>query len=364
MRTHGRSVVVAVVMISVTLLSAAESSARVMTLRLRDGSRLTALVESPRIRLETAYGAVEVPAALVQSAQRTGDGSEMQVAMTNGDRFSGRVTTAALQVRHALGSLCAPWKDVAELCVSAGRDDPAQVVRRPAAPNPVRVEAYLHDGSCILGNPKGEHVRFFSALGKRLLPWALVRDVVLHDDRETCTVRFWSGDVIVGCIDWDSCEIATGLGPAHVSAVTAARIEVSLGGTDLVGMPRASVSGTRYFMGAVNNSQPKRIGGRVRPASQFIEAHASGRIEYVFDAPVTEFRAIATMYESYCAHKGRVVFRVETEHGVVYATRSLRNLEREEIYAQFPPARKIILITDQQGSADEDWSVWLWPEVR
>ena len=100
------------------------------------------------------------------------------------------------------------------------------------------------------------------------------------------------------------------------------------------------------------------------PASQFIEAHASGRIEYEFDTPITEFRAIAAMYESYAAHKGRVIFRVETEHGEICSTRAIRNLQREEIYARFAPAKKLILITDQNGSADEDWSVWLRPEVR
>lgn len=154
------------------------------------------------------------------------------------------------------------------------------------------------------------------------------------------------------------------MGTVHLSTVAAARIEVSLGGIDLVEKPYASASGNRFFMGAVQSSRPKRIGGRLRPPAQFIEAHASGRIEFEFDEPVTEFRAIATMYESYCAHKGRVIFKVETEHGPVHTTRSLRNLEREEIYARFAPAKKLILITDQNGSADEDWSVWLWPEAR
>jgi hypothetical protein len=34
------------------------------------------------------------------------------------------------------------------------------------------------------------------------------------------------------------------------------------------------------------------------------------------------------------------------------------------VYLCFQPTRKLVLITDQNGSNQEDWSVWLYPEVR
>ena len=70
------------------------------------------------------------------------------------------------------------------------------------------------------------------------------------------------------------------------------------------------------------------------------------------------------MYESYSATKGRVIFRVETEHGDVCASRPIRNAQREAVYVRFKPSRKLFLITGRNVSADEDWSVWLRPEVR
>ena len=114
----------------------------------------------------------------------------------------------------------------------------------------------------------------------------------------------------------------------------------------------------------MRNTRPKRIQGRMYPPSQFITAHASGRIEYVFEEPVREFHAFITMYESYCAKKGNVIFKLETDDGLVYASRPIRNSQQEEVYIRFRPARRLFLITDQNGSADEDWSVWLRPEVR
>jgi hypothetical protein len=40
------------------------------------------------------------------------------------------------------------------------------------------------------------------------------------------------------------------------------------------------------------------------------------------------------------------------------------NFQQEEVYVRFRPTRKLILITDQNGSAHEDWSVWLRPEAH
>jgi len=364
MNSWGKSLMVLVGMLGGSALAGAERAGPVMELHLKDGSQLMIIVESPRIPLMTNYGKVAIPSALVKVVKYDPESGKATVEVVNKDRISGRISSPELRVRNALGSLSVRWDDVRSLGVGAGAPAPTRVTRRPAVTSAVRFDITLRDGSCLLGTPGKQSVGFQSALGRCDLPWALVRGVTFHDDGEMSTVRFWSGDSIVGCIDWATCPVETGVGSGHVSSVATSEIGVSLGGVDLVAKPWASVTGNRHFMGAVRNDAPRRIGGRARPASQFIEAHAGGRIEYVFDEPVTEFRAIATFYESYCANKGRVIFRVETEQGEVHATRSMRNLEREEIHVRFAPTRRLVLVTDSQGSADEDWSVWLWPEAR
>ena len=54
----------------------------------------------------------------------------------------------------------------------------------------------------------------------------------------------------------------------------------------------------------------------------------------------------------------------ETAEGEIFKSRPIRNAHREDVYLRFAPTRKLVLITDQNGSPDEDWSVWLRPEVR
>ena len=50
--------------------------------------------------------------------------------------------------------------------------------------------------------------------------------------------------------------------------------------------------------------------------------------------------------------------------GQVFASRPIRHFQLEEVYVRFQPTRKLVLITDPNGSNQEDWSVWLRPEVR
>jgi len=364
MKPNGAPLLIVAGILCTSPWAAAGRTEPVMRVRMKDGSSLTAVIESKSIPLTSEYGKLAIPSGMLHSLRSDPESGPVQADITNGDRLSGWTAAASLRVRHALGVLSVPLGDVVELGGPVRTVSRREVTQRPVAMTPVRFEVTLRDGSCLLAEPQEEDVGFRTVFGQCRLPWVLVRRVEFHDDHETSTAVFWSGDSIVGCMDWSGCPVSTGVGPARISTATTTRVDVSLGGIDLVARSAPSASGTRHFMGAIRSTQPRRIGGRVRPATQFIEAHASGRIEYEFDEPVTEFRAIATMYESYCAHKGSVIFKVETEHGQVHATRALRNLEREDVYVRFAPTRKLVLVTDQNGSADEDWSVWLQPEVR
>ena len=335
-----------------------------MKLRLQDDSTLTVQVDSKRIPLKTPYGKLSIPRGALHTLQSDPANKVVRVKMPNGDRFSGSISAPQLKITHALGELRVPWDEVTELSLASGKDSERSITSLPTLSSPVRFEVSLRDGSAVLASPMETSATLTSAFGATALPWTLVRSVTFRDEGQASTVRFWNGDVLTGQIDWATCPVITGLGSGIIDPVRSSRLSVSLGGTDLVARPHTAASGSSYFLSAIKSNSPQRIGGQHLPSSQFINAHASGRIEYTFDEPITEFRAIAAMYESYGAHKGRVIFRVETEHGQVYATRPIHNLQREEIYAKFKPARKLVLITDQNGSQDEDWSVWLRPEVR
>lgn len=363
MNRFGRRIALALGLFCTTVLAETENERPIKSLKLRDGSTLTAVVDALHVPMTTPYGDVEVPVSMIRLARIAGDGG-VQAELSNGDRLTGRITATNLQVSNALGRLAVPWVHVSELGVAPGSPVREHLTTRPVTTSPIRLELFLRDGSCVLGTPKKRAATFRSVLGKCTLPWSLVRGVTFHNDKETSTVRFWSGDSIVGCVDWKSCPIGTKLGPVRVSSVAASRVEVSLGGIDLVEKSWTGASGNKHFLSAIRNDGPMRIGGRIRPSSQFIAAHAGGRLEFEFDRPVTEFRAIATMWESYGAHKGSVVFRVETEHGEVCASRMIRNMGRQELYARFAPARRLVLVTNECGNPEEDWSVWLWPEVR
>lgn len=328
------------------------------------GSSLTGIVETGAIQVTTSYARVELPTDCIQEIRFDEAHELATVSITNGDRISGSIDSETLEFVGVAGTLRAPWKEVAALEIPPESPSLEDALFRPAPTKTIRFEVTLRDGSWVLGTPEVHDATVYGVFGKIRLAWALVEKVTFHSDLETCTLELWSGDTIVGCIDWKALTLTTGLGPVHISTVATEKIELTLGGLDLVEHGYESASGNRYFLGALEHTDPKRIRGRTYPRSQFIEAHASGRVEYAFEEPIREFHAVLAMYESYCATKGKVIFKVETEHGPQYASPPIRNFEQEEVYLRFPPSRKLVLITDEAGSTHEDWSVWLQPEVR
>ena len=350
-------------LVSMARSDAAGASPPVMRLEAVDGTSVVGVVRTESVPLTTIYGRVDLPTALITGVRFEGESRVAKVSVVNDDRLSGQIDAPPFRLLSAIGELQVPWKDVQAIAVEKGVTEEA-IAFAPVLHRPVSFEIALHDGSRVLGAPNVNMADFWGVFGRVSLPWAHVQNIRFHDDRETCTVRLLRGDTLVGCVNWRGVDVATGLGAVRVSSVHTAEIRVSLGGIDLVEKPHASASGNRYFLGGVKSSSPKIIQGRLRPGSHFIEAHASGRLTFTFDEPIREFRAVLAMWESYCAHKGRVVFKVETEHGCVYTSPPLRNLQHRDVYVRFKPAKTLVLVTDQVGSYQEDWSVWLWPEAR
>lgn len=336
----------------------------VMVLSTVDGSRLTAVVETESLPLAASHATMELPMAEIEAIRFDEDHALGRVFLANGDRLSGQIQAERVELRTAIGRVSVPWAEVAELSLHPDKPAPEDVTYRPVPLRPVRFEITLDDGSRVRGTPDQNGATLYCGLGRMSLPWALVRKVTFQEDHETSTLVLWNGDSLVACVDWRGFALSTGLGRVHVSTVHTREIQLSLGGIDLVEKTYESATGDRHFTGSLKSLQSRRILGRMYPASELIEAHAGGRIEYAFDQPVREFHAVLTMYETYCATKGSVVFKVETEHGPVYTSRLIRNRQLEDLYLRFEPTKKLVLITDSNGSNQEDWSVWLHPEVR
>lgn len=336
----------------------------IMSATLSDGSHLTVSLKAQPLILRTAYGRLALPAAMVRSVTFPEKKGAARVTLSNEDRLTGRIDGKQLAVATVLGDLSLPWEHIVSIDAHPEKPLPDVISYRPTLQRPCNFEIFLHDSSCVIGTPDHTQAALYAVCGKLPLPWQWVRRVAFQPDKETCAITLWNGDLLKGCVDWRAFAVATGMGPIHVNTAHTREIEVTLGGMDLVKKPYAAASGNRHFMGALKNDKPKRIGGRLVPPDQFIEAHASGRIEYHFDRPIQEFHAILTMYESYCAHKGNVIFSVETDAGRIYKSPALRNLHRRPVYLKFKPTKKLVLVTYQNGSTHEDWSVWLRPEVR
>ncbi len=349
---------------AVSVRSSERESLQVMKIVLSDGSQLAACFSDPFIPFEAPYGKLKLPSAMIRSVAFTEKREQSQVVMCNDDRLTGQIEAKQVQVASALGSITIPWKAMVSATPHPDVSEAAEIHYNPQPSRPFLFEITLKDSSYLLGSPEKMAAEFYTLTGKHRLPWKLVRYIRFEEDNETCNVTLWNGDLLKGCINWRAFSVATGLGAVHISTVNTRSIDVSLGGIDLVNKTYTKAEGNRHFMGAVKNNQEKRIGGRMVPPTHFIEAHASGRIEYEFEHPIQEFHAILTMYESYGAHKGNVVFSVETEHGRIFRSRPVHNLHRLPVYLKFKPSKKLVLITDQNGSDHEDWSVWLRPEVR
>ena len=335
-----------------------------MVLSTVDGSRLTGIVESKSVLLATDHGNIELRVPKIETIRFNEDRTLMEVSLANGDRLTGRVEAEHFQLATAIGRLSVPWTELVELSVAPNDVTAEDVMFRPTPVRPTGLDLTLRDGSRLFGTPDHDFATAFCPMGRVALPWTVVRKVVFHEDRESAMLELWNGDSLAACVDWRAFALSTGVGLVHVSTVHTQEIQLSLGGIDLVQKPYESATGDRYFKGDLEHPGPKRIQGRIFPASQFIKAHAGGRIEYAFDRPIREFHAVLTMYESYNATKGNVRFKVETDQGLVYTSPDIRNGQKKDVYLRFQPTKKLVLITDPNGRNDEDWSVWLHPEVR
>jgi len=234
----------------------------------------------------------------------------------------------------------------------------------PAPARPIRATLELTDGSVVYGTPLSTSLPIFADGSRQDVCLRRVRSLRFHEDHETATVTTWDGDELTGVPALEKMRIRTALGEVVIPSAATRRVSFSLGGIPLAEREYRQASGWSCPP-LPEHRKPRRILGVERAPSEFLYAHASSRVVYEFDAPVTEFRAIAALYDGYGGTKGKVIFKVATDDDrVVYTSRPIRHFRKEDIYVKFPPTRRLILITDKNGRTWEDWSVWLHPEVR
>jgi len=91
-------------------------------------------------------------------------------------------------------------------------------------------------------------------------------------------------------------------------------------------------------------------------------SHALGQFVYEFPRTITEFRS--TLAVTSQGDIGNVIFKVETEEGVVYTSDPITPKKPGDVHLRFKPTKKLVLITDPNGSDQRDHSIWLHPAVR
>ncbi|WP_367872582.1 NPCBM/NEW2 domain-containing protein [Luteolibacter sp. Populi] len=103
-------------------------------------------------------------------------------------------------------------------------------------------------------------------------------------------------------------------------------------------------------------------------ARDYIFAHASGRIEYEFDKPVTEFRASACLADLVVkgnSNQSGVYFSIETAEGQVFRSKLISGSNpMEKVEISFNPSKKLVLIVDDNRDDRGDWSLWVNPQYR
>jgi hypothetical protein len=126
----------------------------------------------------------------------------------------------------------------------------------------------------------------------------------------------------------------------------------------------AKAEGSGSFLHQLEGrTEAVKVKGETYAKEDFLYTHAAGRLDYEFDEPVSEFRAAVCILDE--SSRGSVVFSIRSPEGKIFTSKTV-NAEnrREEVKITFRPTRKLTLIMDDLGDADQDWSFWVKPEYR
>jgi hypothetical protein len=127
--------------------------------------------------------------------------------------------------------------------------------------------------------------------------------------------------------------------------------------------------GNEHFMRNLEKPDgPVSLRGKRLAARDHIFAHASGRIEYEFSKPITDFRSVAGLADEAVKsglNQTGVYFIVETEEGEVFRSKLVSVSDSSlDIEISFKPTKKLVLVVDANGRDNGDWSLWVNPQYR
>jgi hypothetical protein len=126
----------------------------------------------------------------------------------------------------------------------------------------------------------------------------------------------------------------------------------------------ASIEGNEYFKGGIASwKDPIVFNGKKYEPRDLIYTHGGGSVTYQFKTPITALKATGCMEER--TGQGNVFFIIETDEGEVYRTKPVTHDHTAEIIdLTFKPTLKLVIKSDPNGGAQEDWAFLLEPKYR
>ncbi|MDB6078618.1 MAG: hypothetical protein JWO82_2365 [Akkermansiaceae bacterium] len=133
---------------------------------------------------------------------------------------------------------------------------------------------------------------------------------------------------------------------------------------DLKKVKWESLDGNDYFKGGMTTwKDPIKFGGKEYKVRDIMYTHGGGSVTYKFPTPITALKGTGCMEER--TGQGNVVFIIETDEGEVFRSKPVtKDHTAEPFDLTFKPTTKLVIKSDPNGGAQEDWAFLLKPEYR
>ena len=134
---------------------------------------------------------------------------------------------------------------------------------------------------------------------------------------------------------------------------------------DLKKLDWKSADGGRFFKQYFGKwRQSISLDGKELEDERFLYAHAPSRYEYEFKKPVTGFRAVILIPKE-APGGSSAIFSVLSDEGEVFRSKVISAANpKEEVEISFKPSKKLILVVDENGDDNSDWTFWVDPQYQ
>ncbi|QJE97573.1 NPCBM/NEW2 domain-containing protein [Luteolibacter luteus] len=126
-----------------------------------------------------------------------------------------------------------------------------------------------------------------------------------------------------------------------------------------------SAEGGKYFKQYFGRWQKViTLDGKELEDRRFLYAHAPSRYEYEFPKPVTGFRAVVLIPKE-APGGASAIFSILSDEGEVFRSKEISaSNPKEEIEISFKPSKKLVLVVDENGDDESDWTFWVDPQYQ